>query len=250
VIAPRHRACAARLAGAALVLAAFAAAPQAADAAPEDAVPLPPPPRGMHRLPSTAPPAPPPASTNLSSRPGWLSISAGPYEAFERATSVALVLDYGFAAASPRLPRGELEWHLVVLGKRPADDSALTGLVTPSPFAPPVAAPVGTAEDRAWVLEVVPTARFRLPLANGFALFAEGGAGLCQTYEQRVEDRAFAGRTEKTKLVTGGVLRLGVGMSYDLAESVRVVFHPAALSIEIGASWSGFTPTLGLAFRL
>jgi hypothetical protein len=109
---------------------------------------------------------------------------------------------------------------------------------------------VGIAEERAWVIEAVPSARLRLPLAPGFALFAEGGVGLCQTYERRVEDQVFVGRTVKTKLVTGGVLRLGAGMSYDLGDSVRVVFHPLALSIELGPAWSGFAPTLGLAFRL
>jgi hypothetical protein len=251
VIASRHHARAARLVGAALALAAALAASPRADALPPaGGVPLPPPPSGTRRVRSDVPLQPPPPSASLPSREGWLAIAAGPYEAFERGSSAAIVLDYGFAAASPRFPRVELEWHLVVIGTRPADDSTINGTVLTSPYTPPAAAAVGIAEERAWVIEAVPSARLRLPLAPGFALFAEGGVGLCQTYERRVEDQVFVGRTVKTKLVTGGVLRLGAGMSYDLGDSVRVVFHPLALSIELGPAWSGFAPTLGLAFRL
>jgi opacity protein-like surface antigen len=237
---------AARLRWAALAL--LAAAAPASAQPPAGDVPLPPPPAGTRRVPIDVPLAPPPEAS-LRSRPTWIGVAAGPYAAFESGRGSAVTVDYGFAAPPPAWLRAELEWHLVVLASRPAEDSTLTDTVV-TPFGTPITTVVGSAEEHALVIEAVPTARVRVPLAPGFAAFADGGLGLVQTAEKKTEDQAFVGKTVRTRYVTGVVLRLGAGLSYDATDRVRVVFEPLAISAEMGAGWSGFTPTLGLAFRL
>jgi hypothetical protein len=48
----------------------------------------------------------------------------------------------------------------------------------------------------------------------------------------------------------GLLLRLGAGVAWDATERLRLVFHPLAVSAELGSDWSAFTPSLGVAFRL
>jgi hypothetical protein len=232
-----------RAASAALALGLLAAAPAAAD------VPLPPAPAGTRRI--EVPLPPPPTGSTLAERPGWLAVAGGPWSAFDLGRGAAVTVDYGVRAARPVLRAGELEWHLVVLAARPAETTDLYR--TPAPAFPgfpvtPVLA--GTVQREAILVEVVPTARVRLPLAPGLALFADGGLGLSEAIEETVEDETFVGKTTSTRAVTAVVLRLGAGISYDATDRLRVVFHPIAFSAELGSRWSAFSPTLGLAFRL
>jgi len=208
-------------------------------------VPLPPPPAGTGRL-AAAPAAPPRAGR----APGWIALAAGPYAAFERGQSLGLVLDYGFDATPPRWTRWQLEWHLAVGLSRPSEDTALTREEAGLPGEPALSVPAGIEDASAYVATIVPTARLRRELAPGFAVVLDGGAGLSQTVERYERDEMFVGRSEQTKNVTGLALRLGAGISVDLGARVRLLFVPLAVDFLVGADWSGFSPSMGLAFRL
>lgn len=205
-------------------------------------VPLPPPPAGAARV---APVATTPGA------PGWLGLSAGPYAAFERGQSLGVVLDYGFDATPARWTRWRLEWHLALALARPSEDTALTREVAGGlPGVPGASVPAGVEEASAYVAAIVPTARLRYELAPGFALVLDGGAGVSQTIERYERDETFVGRSERTENVTGLALRLGAGVSVDLAPRVRLLFVPLAVELLAGADYSGFAPSMGLAFRL
>lgn len=236
----------------ALVLAAaiaVAAAPRARAQSKND-VPLPPPPAGMGRVAASSPPA-------AGRAPGWLGLSAGPFAAFERGQSLGLVLDYGFEATPPGWTRWQLEWHLAFVVSRPTEDTPLFRLEStsgipgfPGTGTSAVIVPAGVEQSTVLLAAIVPTARLRLPVAPGFALVLDGGLGVVQSVEQYERDEMFVGRTERTKNVTGLALRLGAGVTVDFSQRLRLVFEPIAFSILMGPEHSGFTPTLGLAYRL
>lgn len=215
--------------GAIVLLSLVAAPARAAD------VPLPPPPPGLRLRPSGA---------------AWLAVSMGPFAALDHGSAAALAIDYGFAAAWQPLPSADLEWHLVVTGAAPGYDSALEVSAPAFPGGPVVRSVVGTSQRSAVLVAATPTARLRLALAPGLAVFADGGAGLGFAWDETVEDQAFVGRTTTTRAVASVVLRLGGGMTWDASDRLRVVFTPIALSAQLGSSWTAFTPSLGLAFRL
>lgn len=219
--------------------AALAAAPRAgAQPAPTN-VPLPPPPPGTALV---APAAP-------ARGGGWVGLAAGPYAAFDRGRSLALVLDYGV----PRAPWGrfDVEWHLAIVAANPGEETGLSR-IQPSPGygVPATSVPSGVEDASAVVVELVPMARLLYPIVPGFALVLDGGVGVCQTIERYERDEMFVGRSEKTKNVTGAVLRAGLGVAVDFTPRLRVLFEPFALSAQLGADYSGFTPLLGLAYRL
>lgn len=219
--------------------AALAAAPPALAQPAPTAVPLPPPPPGTTLV---APEAAPNGG-------GWFGVAAGPYAAFERGRSFALVLDYGIPGAP--LGRFDVEWHLAVVAASPSEESGLSRL-QPSPGfgVPAMSVPSGIEEASALVLEVVPMARLRYAFVPGFALVVDGGVGVCQTFERYERDEMFVGRSEESKNVTGVVLRAGLGVAVDFTPRLRLLFEPVALSAQLGADYSGFTPLLGLAYRL
>lgn len=202
-------------------------------------VPLPPPPAG-----TTMRPAEPLASPAPSSGPSWLGVSAGAFASFDRGQSPAVELDYGFARTPPSWTRFQLEWHLAVAAARPKDEVALTRLVG--------TAPVASGYDRvtAIVAQVVPYARIRWAVVPGFAFVLDGGAGVAQSVEKLERAETFVGASKETKNVTGLSVRVGVGVSVDLSERTRLVFEPLAAALLLGPSYSAFTPSIGLAYRL
>lgn len=203
-------------------------------------VPLPPPPTGTARLVT----APEPGGT-------WLGLSVGPFAAFDRGQSFAGQIDYGFERTPPGWTRLQLEWHLVVAGARPSEDTQLSRVELVSTYPPQYGAvPSGSEKATAIVAEIVPTARVRLPVVPGFALFADGGVGIVQTVEKYERDETFTGASTTTKNVTGLSLRAGIGVSVDLGARTRLVFQPIALALLLGTDYSAFTPTIGLAYRL
>jgi hypothetical protein len=229
-----------RLALAVGVAAALAAAPRAGAQPAPAAVPLPPPPPG------TALVAPSPASALGA---GWVGLAAGPYAAFDRGRSVALVLDFGIERAP--LGRFDAEWHLAVVAVNPTEETGLSR-VQPSPGygVPAMSVPSGVEDASAVVIEVVPMMRLRYPIVPGFGLVLDGGLGVCQTFERYERDEMFVGRSERTRNVTAVALRAGVGVAVDFSPRLRLLFEPIALSAQLGADYSGFTPLLGLSYRL
>jgi hypothetical protein len=194
-------------------------------------------------------PPPPPADTVLRPRGGWLTVSAGAWAGFDLGQSLALHVDYGIERTPASWRRLGLEYHLSVMGSRPTDETELTRVVTqPYPY-PPLSIPAGLEKTESWVVEVVPTARVRLAFEK-FALFADGGVGLAQTVQKVERDEMFEGHTTATENVTGLVLRLGAGMSFDLSPRTRLLLVPVAISVQLGPSYSAYTPSLGLSYRL
>lgn len=213
-----------------------AAAPQAPVAA-ATAIPLPPPPSGT--------------TLQRRSTEGWLGLAVGPHAAFSSGESIALHADYGVLRTPPGWRRLALEYRLAFLLARPGDETALTRFV-PSPYGPGypgTQVPAGVERARAWVVEVVPTARVRVAWEK-FALFADGGLGLVQTLERYEREESFVGRSERTENVTGLVLHAGAGMSFDLSPRTRVLLQPLAFSFQLGPELSAYTPSLGLSYRL
>lgn len=227
------------------VVIALAASPRAQAQSKYD-VPLPPPPASTTRVADPTPVA--------ARAPGWIALSAGPYAAFERGQSASLVLDYGFAATPRTWTRWELEWHLAFVVARPTEDTQLFRLegsgIPGYPGTGTTIVSSGTEASTVLLAAIVPTARLRLPVAQAFALVLDGGLGLVQSVERYERDEMFIGRTERTKNVTGLALRVGAGVSVDFTERLRLVFQPIAFSFLMGPEFSGFTPSLGLAYRL
>ncbi len=230
-----------RLALAALsALAALAAAP--AEAQRRDAA-LAPTPR-----PAEVPLPPPPPGTHLAGRDATLGVAVGPWAAFRTGKSVALHVDYGFPRTPPSWRRLSLEYRLAAMIARPSEETPLTRTVIP-PFGLPVEVDAGVEETSVWLLEVVPTARVRLPVGTGFALFADGGLGLVQTVEKYDRVEMYRGHVEEKQNVTGLVVRLGAGLALDVSARLRVVLQPLALSFHLGPKFSGYAPSVGVAYR-
>lgn len=191
---------------------------------------------------------PPPPGTRLEPRGATFGVAVGPWAAFDTGKSIALHADYGLPRTPPGWGKLELEGRVAVTVARPAEETPLTRVVQP-PYGPPVLVDAGSEETRVWLVEVVPTARLRLPLGTGFALYADGGVGLVQTVERYDRVEMFQGHVVKRQNVTGLVFRLGGGFSLDVTERVRVLFAPIALSFHAGPKFSGFAPSLGVAYR-
>jgi hypothetical protein len=200
-------------------------------------------------------PPPPPGTTRLATSPdpggAWLGVSVGPFAAFDHGQSVGGQIDYGFERTPSSWRRLQLEWHLVVAAARPSADTSLSRTEVVPTFPPTYRqVPSGTQQATALVAELVPTARLRLPVVPGFAVFADGGVGVVQTVEKYQRDEMFVGASTTRKNVTGLSLRAGLGMSVDLGARTRLVFEPIALGFLVGTDYSAFTPNIGLAFRL
>ena len=174
-------------------------------------------------------------------------MAAGPYAAFQRGRSFALVLDYGI----PRAPLGrfDLEWHLAVVATSPSEESGLSRL-QPSPGfgVPAMSVPSGIEEASALVVEVVPMARLRYAFVPGFALVVDGGVGVVR--------RSSGTRGRDVRRTLGGVeerdRRRAPGRTRRWSTSRRgsgSCSSPSP-SAQLGADYSGFTPLLGLAYRL
>ena len=191
---------------------------------------------------------PPPPGTRLERRGATFGVAVGPWAAFETGKSNAVHADYGFPHELAGLGRLQLELRLGVTIARPTEDTPISRAILPA-FGPPVYVDAGVEELRAWLVEVVPTARVRLPLANRFAVFVDGGAGIVQTREEYDRQEMFRGRVVTRRWVTGLALRVGAGLSLDVAERVRVLFEPLALSFHAGPKFSSFAPSLGVAYR-
>lgn len=191
---------------------------------------------------------PPPPGTHLARRSATLGVAVGPWAAFDTGKSFALHVDYGF----PRTPSGwrkvALEYRLGAMIARPAEETQLTRTVIPA-FGPPVEMDAGVEDTRVWLVEIVPTARLRLPVGTGFALFADGGLGLVQTIEKYDRVEMYRGHVEEKQNVTGVVVRLGAGLALDVSERLRVVLQPLALSFHLGPKFSGYAPSVGVAYR-
>jgi len=204
-------------------------------------VPLPPPPAGTARV------AAAPASSGT-----WLALSVGAFAAFDRGQSVTGQVDYGFERTPPGWSRLQLEWHLVAAVARPSADTQLTRTELVAASFPPAyrQVPTGSEHATALVAEIAPTARLRLPLSSGFALFTDAGVGIVQTIEKYERNETFVGTSTTTKNVTGLSLRTALGLSVDVGERVRLVFEPLAFDLLLGTDYSAFTPNIGVAYRL
>ena len=203
------------------------------------AVPLPPAPE--------VPLAPPPAVEQP--RGTWLGASAGFWSGFDLGQSVALQIEYGVERTPPSWTRLGLEYRLSVMVARPTDETELTRVMGVAYPFQPVSVVSGAEKTEAWVVEVAPAARVRLPFQK-LAVFVDVGVGIAQTVERYERDEMFEGSTTKTENVTGLVARLGGGVSYDLSPRTRLVAVPVALSFQLGPSYSAYTPSLGLSYRL
>jgi hypothetical protein len=205
--------------------------------------------------PAAAPLAPiapgaPSTSAPPAARVAWFGGGVGAVSAFDVGKGVALHLDYGLLRTPRTWRKLALEYHLAATFAMPAGETSLTATVAPPLGGPPVSVDAGEEKVSALLFEVVPTARVLWTVKPGFALFADGGLGLCQTVERYERAEMFQGKRERTDYVTGGVARLGLGLAADVSERWRVVFEPVAFSFQAGPKFSAFTPTFGVAYRL
>lgn len=200
-------------------------------------------------LPLPLPPQPA-AAVAPDARVGWLTLAVGAWAGFDLGQSLAAQVDYGIERTPPSWTRLGLEVHLSVMGSRPTDETDLTRTIV-QPYYPyqATSVPAGVENTEAWVVEVALSARARLPFEK-FALFADGGVGVAQSVERVERDELFEGTTVTTENVTGLVLKLGAGMSFDLGTRTRLLLVPVALSVQLGPSYSAYTPYLGLSYRL
>lgn len=239
----RSAACAAVAAALAVAVPAHATQKMPPPAAPRPAAANRPPPAAV-------PLPPPPAAAAARARTTWFGTGIGALSAFDVGKGLAVSFDYGLLRTPPTWRKLALEWHLVTTLGRPTGETALTATVIPPLGFTPVQVDAGQESVKAFLLEVVPTARVLWTLSRGVAFFADGGLGLCQTMEKYDRSEMFLGRTQRTDYVTGVVAHLGLGLSADIAERWRVLFQPVAFSLQIGPKFSAFTPTLGVAYRL
>jgi hypothetical protein len=214
-------------------------APRSATAAPSRIVDVPLPPAPVAAAPVAAAP-----------RTTWLGVSAGPFAAFDRGSGFAVAIDYGRTATPARWRRAELELHVPVTLSRPSSTEDVTRTFTF--FGETISDTFGRRELTATLVEIVPTARVRLPLgpARTFALFADGGLGLAFGVIDEVEDERFRGHTETRDAAMALALRIGAGFSYDATPRLRVLFQPVALTFHAGTDWSSYTALAGLSYRL
>lgn len=199
--------------------------------------------------PAAIPAAPAPAAAPVGPRVGWLSAAAGLWGGFDAGQGPAVVVDYGYLRTPRFWGGGDLELHVSASLGRASQDTRLTTSV-PQPIGPPLTLPAGVEEQSAWIVEVVPFARLRLPVGVKTALLVDGGVGVSQTVESYERDELYAGRTETTQNQTSLVVHVGGGMTFDLSQRARVVFVPLAISLQLGTGFSAYVPTLGLAYRL
>jgi hypothetical protein len=192
---------------------------------------------------------PPPPGARLHGRDRWIAVSPGGFSA-DLGKSVAVQVDYGQDRTPPGWRKLRLEWHLAVMVARPSDETPILRVTTPPGSLYPVQEPAGVETVRAYVVEVAPAARLRLPFAEKLGVFVDAGAGLCQSIEEYEREETFVGRSVRTQNVTGIVLRGAAGITFEATERLRVLFVPIALSHQIGPGFSAYTPSIGLAYRL
>jgi hypothetical protein len=203
-------------------------------------VPLPPPP-----VPSAGA-----RSQAAAPRTAWLAVTAGPFVAFDRGDGFAVSIDYGRTATPARWRRAVLELHFPITLSRPSSEEELTRSFTF--LGETITDTFGSRERTATLVEVVPTARVRLPLGTErkLAVFADGGLGLAFGVIDEVEDERFRGHTETLDAAMALALRIGAGFSYDATPRLRVLFQPVALTLHAGTDWSSYTALAGLSYRL
>lgn len=204
-------------------------------------VPLPPPPGGTSLQPGAG------ARTYKLALMGGFLDQGG-------AASGSIQIDVGLVATPRNWNRFQLEWHLPVRLARPQWDGRLSRVVgRPFPL-PSYAVDVGTTKDTVWVAEAVATARLILPVAPGFALHVEAGAGLSQTVQTHVEDEIYVGRTSTRKLVFAPALRGAIGLTYKATDRLELVLQPAVLGTRLGTDDSSFDSSFsalwGVSYRL
>jgi hypothetical protein len=180
----------------------------------------------------------------------WLGGSLGALSAFDTGSSFAMHVDYGIPRTPPGWGRFDLEWHLAASFSLPAGETGLTATVTPPGAPGPVTISSGKETLDAFLVEVVPTARVRWNATSKLAFFGDAGLGLVQSFESYDRNEMFTGHSTHKEYATGLVLRLGVGLSADVAPRWRVVFEPLAMDLMLGPKFSGWMPTLGVAYRL
>lgn len=219
------------------VLLAFLVSAPPRPAAPAGDVPLPPPPPGTVLLASASP------AYRLAVLAGFASEGS--------VSSPSLQLDLSRAATPANWTRAQLEWHLPVRGGHLRWDGVLTQTVVLS-TSPPTSyqRPVGTTNDRIWLIEAIPSARLVVPAAPGFALHVEAGVGLALTSETHVEDQDFVGRTRERKLVLAPAVRFALGLTYRIGDRVEVVMQPIAFARRSSSDSATFSAHWGLSFRL
>lgn len=194
-------------------------------------------------------PLPPPPAV-APARIAWMGVSAGPFVGLDRGSGFAVSVDYGRTATPSRWRRAELELHLPVTVSRPTNEEDLS--VSVNFLGETFTDTFGHREETATLVEIVPTARLRVPLgpARTLALFADGGVGLAFGLLEEIEDQRFRGRTETTDAAMALALRLGAGLSYDATPRLRLLVQPVALTFHAGTDWSSYTALAGLSYRL
>ncbi len=176
-----------------------------------------------------------------------IGIGVGAWSGLEIGKGLALQADFGLVRTPASWSRLELEWRLAIMFAAPTEETDLTRLATTYP---PTYVVSGFEKTTAYVVEVAPTARIRLPLGPALAIFVDAGAGIAQSMDTYERDEMFVGRTVKKENVTGLVFRGGLGVSYDASERLRVLLIPLAGSKQVGPKYSAYEPTLAVAFRL
>ncbi|HEX9241942.1 MAG TPA: hypothetical protein VF875_05820 [Anaeromyxobacter sp.] len=255
--------CAARtvaaIALAATATASWAAAPKTASATSAKAASSSSASASSTALAAKPPPAkPPPAQpTSVATAPAfvggdarWLGVSMGMLSAFDVGDSLAVRLDYGVLRTPPSWRRFDLEWHLVVGLSTPSGKTELKTNVVPPGGTTAVEVSAGQEKVSAFLLEIVPTARVLFSVTRGVAFFADGGLGLCQSFESYERSEMFEGNSTRKEYATGFVVHTALGMAADLTPRWRLLLVPVAFSFQLGPKFSGFTPSFGLAYRL
>jgi hypothetical protein len=159
-------------------------------------------------------------------------------------------LDYGVQRTPPGWGRFDLEWHLSGSFSLPAGETTLTTTVVPPGGPGPVTINSGKEKLDAVLVEVVPGARIRWNATSKLAFFGDVGLGLVQSAESYDRNEMFAGHSTHKEYATGVVVRLGVGLAADVAPRWRVLLEPLAMDLMLGPKFSGWIPTLGVAYRL
>lgn len=201
---------------------------------------------------------PPPEGTVLQPTPvsasGYKVALLGGFLAQGDVASASLQLDVARPADFPTLKRIQIEWHLPIRAARPQWDGTLSRTITTPtyPGSPPIVTsePVGTSKDTNWIVEAIPSARASVPVVPGFALHVEVGVGLAVTAETRVEDEINVGHTTTRKLVIAPSVNAALGLTYQLAQGLDVVFQPLVIGRRAKADASTFSALWGLSYRL
>jgi len=196
------------------------------------------------RAPAPDVPLPPPPSQAAAARVSWFGAGVGAVRSFKVGNGITAQLDYGLLRTPPAWRVLTLEWHLVGAVSRPTGETDLTTTVAGQSVA------AGQEKVAALLVEVVPTARVLWRATPGVAFFADAGLGLCQTVEKYDRTEMFLGHSTRTDYVTGAVARLALGLAAEVSPRWRVLFTPAAFSLQLGPKFSAYTPTLGVAYRL